>query len=120
MKRENLALAGVLGATGALSTAALAASGCPVLAVLLSVFGVSLGAVANLTAVGAYRAILVAAGLVSLLSAGWWIYGRRAQLADAPSSSRTRVLFWVATAVFAVAAAYPYAVGAYNKVVACG
>jgi hypothetical protein len=120
MKRENVALAGVLGATGALGTAALAASGCPVLAVLFSVFGVSLGALANLTAVYAYRAILVAAGLVSLLSAAWWIYGRRAQLADAPPpSSRGRVLFWVAAGVFAIAAAYPYASAAY-KLVACG
>lgn len=120
MRRENLALAGVLGATGALGTAALAASGCPVLAVLLSVFGVSLGAFANIAAVYAYRAIFIAAGLVSLLTAAWSIYGRRAQVTYAPSSLRTRVLFWVAAGVFAIAAAYPYAAGAYEKIVACG
>jgi hypothetical protein len=118
MKRENLALVGVLGATGALGTAALAASGCPVLAVLLSVCGVSLATLANLTADDAYRAIFVVAGLVSLLSAGWWIYGRNAELADRPQSARTRVLFWVSAGVFAIAVAYPYAFGAY-KMVAC-
>lgn len=116
MKRENLALAGVLGATGALGTSALAASGCSVLAVVLSVFGVSLGAFASLTEVGAYRALLVAAALVSLSSAAWWIYGRRARLAAASLPLHTRVLFWVAAAVFVIAAAYPYASSAYNVV----
>ena len=116
MKRENVALAGVLGATGALGTAALAASGCPMLAVVLSVFGVSLGAMANLSAVQAYRVALVIAGFASLLSAAWWIYGRRAERASMSPSSRTRALFWVAAAVFVLVAAYPYALSAYSVV----
>jgi hypothetical protein len=116
MKRENLALAGVLGATGALGTAALAATGCPMLAVVLSVFAVSLGALANLSAVPAYRAGLVMAGFVSLLSAAWWLYGRRSERVSASPSSRTRALFWVAAAVFVLVAAYPYALSAYSVV----
>ena len=114
MKREHLAVGGAIGAS------ILVASCCFAPAMFL-LFGVSVGALSTLSALEPYRLILIAAGGLALLYAGVRIFrnaptgdaancGDDACASDGPARRRTRRLFAVALAVFALAIVYPYVI----------
>lgn len=114
MKRERLAVGGAIGAS------ILVASCCFAPAMFL-LFGVSVGALSTLSALEPYRPIFIAAGGLALFYAGARIF-QNAPAGDAPNCEddacapdgaarrRTRRLFTIAIAVFAVAITYPYVI----------
>lgn len=105
-------------ATGSLIGGVLAAIGasvCCVVPLVLVSLGIGGAWVANLTALEPYRPLLLAAAAVAMILAYRQIY-RRQQTACAPGTAcevpRTRkayrIFFWVVAALIAAAAATPY------------
>jgi mercuric ion transport protein len=116
ISKEALATTGVIGA-------ALLAASCCLAPALFILFGISASALTQLGVLEPYRPAFIAAGGLCLAAAGWWIYGRRERAAeacgddqcavDSPRQRRTRLLFWISAAAFAVAVIYPYALSLY-------
>jgi mercuric ion transport protein len=95
-------------------TAALAASSCCVIPLVLFTLGVSGAWIANLTALAPYQPIFVALTL-TFLAWGFWMVYRKPKIACAegycarPISDRiAKTGLWVATVLIAIALAFPY------------
>ncbi|MFQ5699376.1 MAG: mercuric transporter MerT family protein [Myxococcota bacterium] len=116
MKRETLATGGVLGLSVVIAS-------CCVAPALFLLFGVSVGALGSLSIFEPVRPYLIVLGGGLLLYAGVRIFraapatagsecAQDACAPDAPSRRLTRWLFWMASAVYVIAVAYPMLLGA--------
>ncbi len=95
--------------------AALGASSCCILPLVLFSLGVSGAWIGNLTALARYHSLFIAAAVAFLIFGFWRAYRRPVACAEdgscaRPGSSRVaRVGLWVATALILAAATFPYA-----------
>ncbi|MGH8586525.1 MAG: mercuric transporter MerT family protein [Gammaproteobacteria bacterium] len=95
--------------------AALAASSCCVLPLLFFAFGISGAWIGNLTALAPYQPYFVVVTL-SFLAAGFFMVYRKPRMVCAPGSycaqpysdRIAKVSLWIATAIIAVALAFPH------------
>jgi mercuric ion transport protein len=95
--------------------AALAASSCCVLPLVLFAFGISGAWIGNLTALAPYQPYFVVVTL-GFLAAGFFMVYRKPRMVCAPgqycakaySDRIAKVSLWIATAIIAVALAFPY------------
>ncbi|MBX9717248.1 MAG: mercury transporter MerT [Microbacteriaceae bacterium] len=96
--------------------AALGASSCCVLPLLLFTLGVSGAWIGNLTALAPYQPVFVAAAL-AFLAFGFWRTYRRPKVSDCapdsfcarPTSNRlTKIGLWTATVLVVIAIGFPY------------
>ncbi len=113
VKKETLATGGSIGISVVIAS-------CCITPTLFLVFSVSIGALGALSALEPYQPYFIGVGVLTLGFAGHRIF-RASDMADcaddacaADSGSRrfTRRLFFVAAALFALAIAYPYILGA--------
>ena len=106
-------LAAVLAAT----VAAIGASVCCVVPLMLAVMGISGAWIANLTALDPWRPWFSAATLVCLASAFWMLYGpasrcrAEGECVDPRVLRRRRAWLWFATALIALLLLFPHYVG---------
>lgn len=119
MKRETLATGGVLGLSVLIASCCLGPA-------LFLLFGVSATALGSLAVFEPVRPYLIALGGALLVYAGWRVHrtpqpATEAACADdtcAPNSPTrwlSRRLFWVASAVYLVAVAYPTVLAAFYE-----
>ena len=94
--------------------AAIGASLCCVVPLVLVSLGISGAWLASLTALEPYRPVFVTAALASLGIAGWRLYGPASRCDDRRSCAdprvlrRRRLLLWLAVAVIAPLLLFPY------------
>ncbi|WP_017464171.1 mercuric transporter MerT family protein [Dyella ginsengisoli] len=97
--------------------AAIGASVCCVVPLVLVLLGISGAWIAHLTALDAWRPWFVAATLLCLALAFWTLYGRGSRCrtdgacVDPLALRRRRRWLWLATALIVLLLLFPYAVG---------